>query len=191
MTGQTFSKERAFVKETCLFHISRIVTETCSCMSSGFARPLQVFSLTRMKLGLFLFLQLKDGTLISGYLLSWRTSQPLWVCPLRMRRGLNHCSSWGEKSVLNLNPCFRHTGSCNSTLIRHLKFFWSAQQKCKVMRKCEWLCGAPTHPTTHPPTRCEASLDSTSYFSLNSRCLSSGSAASSPLQPASLSLYRG
>lgn len=46
-----------------------------------------------MKLGLFLFLQLKDGTLISGYLLSWRTSHPLWVCPLRMRRGLNHHSS--------------------------------------------------------------------------------------------------
>lgn len=55
--------------------------------------------LTRMKLGLFLFLQLKDGTLTSGYLLSWRTSHPLWVCPLRMRRGLNHCSSWGGEET--------------------------------------------------------------------------------------------
>lgn len=53
--------------------------------------------LTRMMLGLFLFLQLKDGTLTSGYLFSWRTSHPLWVCPLRMRRGLNNCSSWREK----------------------------------------------------------------------------------------------
>lgn len=60
--------------------------------------PWMLLLLTRMKLGLFLFLQLKDGTLISGYLLSWRTSHPLWVCPLRMRRGLNHCSSWGEKT---------------------------------------------------------------------------------------------
>lgn len=57
-----------------------------------------LFPLTMMKLGLFLFLQLKDGTLISGYLLSWRTSHPLWVCPLRIRRGLNHHSNWWETS---------------------------------------------------------------------------------------------
>lgn len=37
----------------------------------------------------------------------------------------------------------------------------------------------------------EASLDNTSYFSLNSRCRSSGSAASCPVQLASLTLYSG
>lgn len=70
-------------------------------------------SLTMMKLGLFLFLQLKDGTLISGYLLSWRTSHPLWVCPLRIRRGLNHHSSWGETSP----PCLplHHVSSSSSS----------------------------------------------------------------------------
>ncbi len=40
-------------------------------------------------------------------------------------------------------------------------------------------------------TLCEASLDKTSYFSLNSRCRSSGGAASCPVQPASLTLYNG
>lgn len=72
--------------------------KSCWMMSSSAVSTSQKRSeLTRMMLGLFLFLQLKDGTLTSGYLFSWRTSHPLWVCPLRMRRGLNNCSSWREK----------------------------------------------------------------------------------------------
>lgn len=47
-----------------------------------------------MKLGLFLFLQLKDGTLISGIPTPWSTSQALCVWPLRMRRGRSHQSSY-------------------------------------------------------------------------------------------------
>lgn len=46
-----------------------------------------------MKLGLFLFLQLKDGTLTSRTLAPCRTSQALCVWPLRTRRGRNHHSS--------------------------------------------------------------------------------------------------
>lgn len=46
-----------------------------------------------MKLGLFLFLQLKDGTLISEIPAPWSTSQALCVWPLRTRRGRSHQSS--------------------------------------------------------------------------------------------------
>lgn len=42
------------------------------------------------KLGLFLFLQLKEGTLISGIPPACSTSQALCVCPLRTKRGRNH-----------------------------------------------------------------------------------------------------
>lgn len=49
---------------------------------------------TMMKLGLFLFLQLKDGTLTSGVPEPCSTSQALCVWPLSTRRGLNHHSSW-------------------------------------------------------------------------------------------------
>lgn len=151
-----------------------------------------MFVPTRMKLGLFLFLQLNDGTLISGYLLSWRTSHPLCVCPLRMRRGLNHCSSWGEKPTSSsetvaaaLHHRFHHR--------HHLPFlyFWQ-QPDFNWMKPLDafdkdkavwWHCGVLT--------LWEASLDNTSYFSLNSRCRSSGGAASCPVQLASLTLYRG
>lgn len=47
-----------------------------------------------MKLGLFLFLQLKDGTLTSSTPPGWSTSQALCVWPLRTRRGWSHHSSW-------------------------------------------------------------------------------------------------
>jgi len=46
-----------------------------------------------MKLGLFLFLQLNDGMLISGIPPVCSTWQALCVCPLRIRRGRNHHSS--------------------------------------------------------------------------------------------------
>lgn len=80
-----------------------------------------------MKLGLFLFLQLKDGTLSSEIPAPWSTSQALCVWPLRTKRGWSHQSSF-----------------------------------------------------------CEASRESTSYLSLKGVPLSSGGAASSPVQLASL-----
>lgn len=49
--------------------------------------------ITMMKLGLFLFLQLKDGTLISRVPIPWSTSQALCVWPLSTRRGRSHQSS--------------------------------------------------------------------------------------------------
>lgn len=80
-----------------------------------------------MKLGLFRFLQLKDGTLTSGAPPGWSTSQALCVWPLRTRRGRSHHNSF-----------------------------------------------------------CEASRERTSYFSSKGTFLSSGGAASSPEQLASL-----
>ena len=49
-----------------------------------------------MKLGLFLFLQLKDGTLTSRTPAPCRTSQALCVWPLRTRRGRSHHSSCSD-----------------------------------------------------------------------------------------------
>lgn len=51
-----------------------------------------------MKLGLFRFLQLKDGTLTSGAPPGWSTSQALGVWPLSTRRGPSHHNSFCEAS---------------------------------------------------------------------------------------------
>ena len=57
-----------------------------------------------MKLGLFLFLQLKDGTLTSRTpALCW-TSQALCVWPLRIRRGRSHHSSCGGSGGSERSP---------------------------------------------------------------------------------------
>lgn len=55
--------------------------------------------ITMMKLGLFLFLQLKDGTLISRVPAPWSTSQALCVWPLRTRRGRSHQSSYHARGT--------------------------------------------------------------------------------------------
>lgn len=65
-----------------------------------------------MKLGLFLFLQLKDGTLTSGTPAPWSTSQALCVWPLRTRRGRSHQRSCGTQGTatgrlgLRMEPCW-------------------------------------------------------------------------------------
>lgn len=59
-----------------------------------------------MKLGLFLFLQLNDGTLISGIPPACSTWQALCVCPLRIRRGWNHhssCSAQWKSTAVSRN----------------------------------------------------------------------------------------
>lgn len=61
--------------------------------------------ITMMKLGLFLFLQLKDGTLISGTSAPWSTSQALCVWPLRMRRGRSHQSSYHARGTATGGQC--------------------------------------------------------------------------------------
>lgn len=69
-----------------------------------------------MKLGLFLFLQLKDGTLTSGMPVPWSTSQALCVWPLRTRRGRSHQRSCGPggsngQLVLGWSPAGAHNQS--------------------------------------------------------------------------------
>lgn len=154
--------------------------------------------LTRMKLGLFLFLQLKDGTLISGYLPSWRTSHPLWVCPLRMRRGLNHCSSWGDTNPAShpardrlLLTYIITVSSQPIIIIVVVAFIYRRTDADSRWRYCILMAWCSEERAAGALTFCEASFDSTSYFSLNSRWRSSGGAASSPVQPASLTLYSG
>lgn len=57
-----------------------------------------------MKLGLFLFLQLKDGTLTSRMPAPCWTSQALCVWPLRTRRGCSHHSSCGGSGGSERSP---------------------------------------------------------------------------------------
>ena len=66
-----------------------------------------------MKLGLFLFLQLKDGTLTSRMPAPCWTSQALCVWPPSTRRGRSHHSSCGgsEGSERSLGPGDTHTPS--------------------------------------------------------------------------------
>lgn len=67
-------------------------------------------------------------------------------------------------------------------------FFFSWQLYCILIG---WNASEVTWSDCRVLTRWEDSFDNTSYFSLNCSCRSSGGAASSPVQPASLTLYRG
>ena len=69
-----------------------------------------------MKLGLFLFLQLKDGTLTSRTpALCW-TSQALCVWPRRIRRGRSHHSSCGGSGGSERSPGPGDTHTPSSSL---------------------------------------------------------------------------
>jgi len=78
--------------------------------------------ITMMKLGLFLFLQLKDGTLISGTPAPWSTSHALCVWPLRMRRGRSHQSSCHARGDSNRRSGPGHSplgAQCQATHLSH------------------------------------------------------------------------
>lgn len=77
------------------YRLQQLIVDYCVDLNTyeSFETKINVH-ITMMKLGLFLFLQLKDGTLSSGIPAPWSTSQALWVWPLRTRRGWSHHSSY-------------------------------------------------------------------------------------------------